>query len=1220
MSQLVAQKDYQLLGKIMKLNKLFKQHEDMEAAGKSQELGRKTLEKEFAIAFCGHFSAGKSSMINRLIGEDILPSSPIPTSANLVKVKTGEEYARVFFKKGNPRLYPAPYDYEAVKSFCKDGDQIESLEISHKGSGLLSEVVIMDTPGIDSAVDAHRIATESALHLADLVLYVMDYNHVQSELNFLFTKELTEAGKELYLVVNMIDKHRVDELSFDEFQQSVANSFAAWGVRPKGIFYTSLKKVEHPYNQFDELQQFLQERVNDREQMLPESVYNSLVKVSEDHINLLSEHYGEQAALLSQTLESVPKTEWASLQEKYMQLKNKKVEIESKEKKAADQFITELESILKSAYLMPFKIRELAESYLKAMQPEFKFGLFFAKQKTEQEREKRLEQFYQELTEVVQAQLDWHLKEFLLKTLKENGIQNNELQIEAQSFETAFSKELLKQIIKTGAVVSGDYVLNYTNDVAEALKRQVRNQLQHYKETYVTEVQASLNGAMMKVLEEEQRLYILVDAYEKLLVSQQELASKKESVFDILYSDNQLDFDMETAHSIFVPQFQEEIVSSTDQHLVEASPVNRQQNIEKAEKQYTSEEDRDKNKLDVASLIDKLSMTAMEVSSLPGLKKISKELIDKAERLKNQQFTVALFGAFSAGKSSFANALIGEKLLPVSPNPTTAAINKIKPVDEIHPHGTVVVKVKSDDQLLEELNRSLKVFDLKIATLHEAEETIKAIHEGKVNSGAAEKLHYSFLHAFSKGFGLFEERLGQSFITDLESFRGYVADEEKSCFVEWIEVYYDCELTRKGISLVDTPGADSINARHTNVAFDYIKNSDAILFVTYYNHAFSRADREFLIQLGRVKDSFELDKMFFIVNAIDLANSEEEMQSVLQYVEDQLVQHGIRKPHMYPVSSLEALQEKITGLKAHTSRFPRFEQAFYTFISGELMKIAMDSAEAKWQQSLHVLEKLLISAREGQENKENKLKVLSEEKNTILRLIKNKQPDFLIRQLSQETEELVYYIKQRVFLRFSDFFREAFNPALLKEDGRDLKKALRLALDDLIASLGYDLLQEVRATTLRIENYISKALNDYQKSLSDELKKINVDLALSSWDLYDFGEIDFEEAFTDLDREMFKKTLGLFKNPKAFFEKNEKKSMSEELEKLLQSPADAYLQVQSEKLTEYYFSVFHRSFSQMIDDYVEQVEEYYIGVLSAINIDFPIEQLEERYNKVQKLV
>ena len=113
----------------------------------------------------------------------------------------------------------------------------------------------------------------------------------------------------------------------------------------------------------------------------------------------------------------------------------------------------------------------------------------------------------------------------------------------------------------------------------------------------------------------------------------------------------------------------------------------------------------------------------------------------------------------------------------------------------------------------------------------------------------------------------------------------YVAEESRSCFVSEIELYYECALTRQGIVLVDTPGADSVNARHTGVAFNYIKNADAVLFVTYYNHAFSQADRQFLMQLGRVKDQFELDKMFFLVNAADLAADQEELAGVLKHVE-----------------------------------------------------------------------------------------------------------------------------------------------------------------------------------------------------------------------------------------------------------------------------------------------------------------------------------------------
>ena len=135
-------------------------HQDSDNAAKIKQLAGKLAQQEFAIAFCGHFSAGKSTIINRLIGENLLPSSPIPTSANLVKVKAGEAYAKVFFKNEKPRMYLAPYDYELVKQYCKDGDQIQEIELSQADCQLPPQVVVLDTPGIDSADDAHRIATE----------------------------------------------------------------------------------------------------------------------------------------------------------------------------------------------------------------------------------------------------------------------------------------------------------------------------------------------------------------------------------------------------------------------------------------------------------------------------------------------------------------------------------------------------------------------------------------------------------------------------------------------------------------------------------------------------------------------------------------------------------------------------------------------------------------------------------------------------------------------------------------------------------------------------------------------------------------------------------------------------------------------------------------------------------------------------------------------------
>src|SRR5699024_3817431 len=86
------------------------------------------------------------------------------------------------------------------------------------------------------------------------------------------------------------------------------------------------------------------------------------------------------------------------------------------------------------------------------------------------------------------------------------------------------------------------------------------------------------------------------------------------------------------------------------------------------------------------------------------------DLDRKKSRLMNRSYTIALFGAFSAGKSSFANALLGDKVLQVSPNPTTAAVNRINPVSDQFEHGTVVVTLKSKKTLLEDLQEITKSF------------------------------------------------------------------------------------------------------------------------------------------------------------------------------------------------------------------------------------------------------------------------------------------------------------------------------------------------------------------------------------------------------------------------------------------------------------------------------------------------------------------------------
>ena len=139
-----------------------------------------------------------------------------------------------------------------VNDYCKDGETVQSVSLSYPIPRLGKHTVLLDTPGIDSTDDAHRMATESALHLADVVFYVMDYNHVQSEINFTFAKQLKEWGKPLYLIVNQIDKHRASEISFDAYKRSVEEGFANWQLEPSGIIYLSLREPNHPYSELDQ--------------------------------------------------------------------------------------------------------------------------------------------------------------------------------------------------------------------------------------------------------------------------------------------------------------------------------------------------------------------------------------------------------------------------------------------------------------------------------------------------------------------------------------------------------------------------------------------------------------------------------------------------------------------------------------------------------------------------------------------------------------------------------------------------------------------------------------------------------------------------------------------------------------------------------------------------------------------------------------------------------
>jgi len=423
--QLFDNKMKETLHKTAQAYTLFLQTNDVERLDKTLLFAQKLMNREFTIGFSGHFSAGKSSMINALTGEQLLPSSPIPTSANIVKIhKATENFAIVYMQNQQPVKFTGDYDFETVKEFCKDGDAVSQIEIGHESSVLPEGITVMDTPGVDSTDDAHRISTESSLHLADIVFYMMDYNHVQSELNFEFTKQLMKYNDNVYLIVNQIDKHRENELTFEQFKESVHSSFKTWGVIPKNVFFTSLKDKNHPFNDFKEVQQILTYSMKNWQQQLVTSSINSLKKLHDEHIEYLLGEIEE----CQQTFSSVLTAEEWSMKDDI----RKTAEHYKKQSTLlssivwVDTFEVTRKKLLDNANIMPYELRDKLKSYLEAKQENFKVGLLFSGKKTVEERNRRGQQVAKEFDVVIQSQIAGHVRLLMKKSLKDVGLLSDE--------------------------------------------------------------------------------------------------------------------------------------------------------------------------------------------------------------------------------------------------------------------------------------------------------------------------------------------------------------------------------------------------------------------------------------------------------------------------------------------------------------------------------------------------------------------------------------------------------------------------------------------------------------------------------------------------------------------------------------------------------------------------------------------------------------------------
>ncbi|WP_044642434.1 dynamin family protein [Risungbinella massiliensis] len=1162
------------------------------------DLYQKWQNQELAVAFCGHFSAGKSSLINSLYDKKLLPTSPIPTSANVVKVRRGEDQTIVLTQAGEELVYTGTDGEEELTRLARDGAEVAMITISREDVALPSGIALLDTPGIDSTDSAHQLATEKALHLADLLFYVMDYHHVQSEVNHQFLRQLADRGKKIFLIVHQIDKHHEEELSFEKYRTELEGSFQSWDIPYDTIFYTSLRGHDLAFNQIVQLKELLDSLPSDREELLRKSIEIELEHIQEQHL----EWWKKEQQL---TLEENDCTA--------EELADKKQVLELDGQKWK-QLVTDveknwqrdLEAILQNAYLMPASLRDDAKRYLDSMQSSFKVGFFGSKRKTEVERQRRLEVFQKKLNEVIQSQIEVHVKQMLTQLMERTPEAASTWKANIYQHSFAISTDELAGYRREGVDTSGNALLNYTAEVAEGIQKKTK---QYVRSIWIdrllplwkqeqTRQYTDWQSKQDELRQLEKQILLVQEQTEQLLEYQKLFLDRTHtSPADGL---EKVDKWLQQAWlDKKVRRIQEQEVSSQsenndiEEEIEEKRPEKASDHI--AEKQPSLEE---------------IGQYLEELKKIPSLGSFTRDLLEKKERFENRSFLVALFGAFSAGKSSFANALSRLNILPVSPHPTTATITQVLPPTESYPDGTAVVYFQKEETLLRELQTSLQHFRKKPTSLVEALKMIRQVL-GRQEYTTLQKMTVPFITAVATHFQGIESQLGAQIVISLEELREYVAKEETSCFIERVEVYRDTPLTRRGIFLVDTPGADSIHSRHTEMAFRYMKEADALFFLTYYTHAFSRADQELLIQMGRVRSAIEMDKMFFVVNASDLAESVEEQHAVCSYVERELRKFGIASPRLFPVSSKLAIDPQTRG----ESHIDALEEAFFHFLDHELSQVALTQMETVLKRAKEWGTELLDSAKRGQSELEERKRCLEQEHQEIREMIQLVDVRGIKGAMEQEWLELFYYVKQRIILRLREELKEIFHPSVLSLSGTSkIREKLLLCIEETIQFMRHELVQEMRATSLRASLFVKRELEQAGERLQDQCQNRYQRTPFSWPEFENISEHTVATPWEEMEPTHFRELLPLFRNPKAFFEQNEKERFYERCLELWERELSQWLDSIQGEFQNHYEMQLDNDWEVTYHTTLEELESYYAQLTSTTGLS------QSEQNQIQAIL
>lgn len=246
---------------------------------------------EYFVAFVGQFSAGKSYLINNIIGRAILPQGTMETTPLLTYIRYGkQEKAIVVSTNGNKQ----EINIEEVADIIQKGNEsawnikdLEHIEIFVDSDILKSGLILLDTPGVNTLIERHEQLLAQSLILASRIVYVT--GNAPSKVDIEKLSYMQEHGFNLAFVRTHCDLVNTAEESINELISNDVHILQQEKICTGAIFHVSNIPGTSRYDNIASIQDVLKNLGSDVEKCRSKDFADQLAFFKQKYSKRLAE-------------------------------------------------------------------------------------------------------------------------------------------------------------------------------------------------------------------------------------------------------------------------------------------------------------------------------------------------------------------------------------------------------------------------------------------------------------------------------------------------------------------------------------------------------------------------------------------------------------------------------------------------------------------------------------------------------------------------------------------------------------------------------------------------------------------------------------------------------------------------------------------------------------------------------------------------------------------